>query len=127
MNFSYTVQANKDFDSCVSEVEKISASKGFKVLFIHDVKSTLEGKGFKREPFKIIEICKADFAHTALDLEIDVGLFMPCKINVFTKGGSTYISAMRPALISDFFENQELKIIADEVDNIIRSIVDEAK
>ena len=127
MNYSYTVKTNKDLDSAVKAIEEITAAKSFRVLHIHDVQDTLAGKGFNREPYKIIEICNAGFAHKALGANIDVGLFLPCKINIYTNGGSTYISAMRPTMIADFFENSDLQKLAHEVDTIVRSIVDEAK
>jgi hypothetical protein len=52
---------------------------------------------------------------------------MPCKINVYIKDGETIISAMRPAMISGFFAEPDLKKLADEADFTVRSIIDEAK
>jgi uncharacterized protein (DUF302 family) len=125
MNLGYTCEVNKDFDRAVAEVEKRTADKGFRVLYTHNVQGTLAEKGLKRDPFKIVEICNSKFAHKVLGISEDVGLFMPCKINVYVKNGKTVISAMRPSLISEFFNNKELKEVADEVDAIVRSIVDE--
>jgi uncharacterized protein (DUF302 family) len=96
-------------------------------LFVHDVQATLGEKGFERTPFKIIEFCNSKFAHKVLGINEDAGLFMPCKINIYVKNGKTIISAMRPSMISEFFQNKELKEVADEVDAIVRSIVDEVK
>lgn len=127
MELAYTKKSQKKFDEAVAKVEEITAAKGFRVLHIHDVKATLREKGFERGPFNIIEICNARFAHQALGTTEDVGLFMPCKINVYIKNGETMISAMRPAMISEFFADPHLKELAEEVDTIVRSIVDEAK
>ena len=127
MELGYTVETRKGFDEAAAKVEELSAGKGFRVLHVHDVMATLAEKGFQREPFKTIEICNAKFAHKALGINEDVGLFMPCKINVYTRKGKTYISAMRPALIGDFFDDKQLKEVADEIDAIVMSIVDESK
>lgn len=127
MELGYTRVSDKDFDETVRKVEELTAAKGFRVLHTHDVKATLAEKGFQRGPFKIIEICNSKFAHKVLGVSEDVGLFMPCKINVYIKEGKTVISAMRPELIGEFFEGEELKHTALEVDAIVRSIVDEAK
>lgn len=127
MELAYTTKSDRKFDEAVSKIEEITATKGFRVLHIHDVKETLQEKGFEREPFKIIEVCNARFAHQALEISEDVGLFMPCKINVYTKHGETVISAMRPAMISDFFAEPRLRELAEEVDTVVRSIVDEAR
>jgi uncharacterized protein (DUF302 family) len=127
MKLGYTVETSKGFDDAAAKVEEMSVGKGFRVLHVHDVRATLAEKGFQREPFKIIEICNSKFAHKALEINEDVGLFMPCKINVYIKNGKTYISAMRPSLISDFFNQKQLREVADEIDAIVRSIVDESK
>jgi uncharacterized protein (DUF302 family) len=127
MELGYTQKTTKNFDEIVARIEELTAEKQFRVLHIHDVKQTLSEKGLERGPFKIVEICNAKFAHNALGVTPDVGLFMPCKINVYTEGGKTIISAMNPRMISEFFDSPILKELADEVDTIVRSIVDEAK
>jgi uncharacterized protein (DUF302 family) len=127
MDLGYTCETNKGFDDAVAQLQERTAAKGFRVLYVHDVQSTLAEKGLERQPFKIIEICNSKFAHKVLGINEDVGLFMPCKINVYTKNGKTIISAMRPSMISEFFNKKELKEVADEVDAIVRSIVDEVK
>ncbi|MEE8417995.1 MAG: DUF302 domain-containing protein [candidate division Zixibacteria bacterium] len=127
MELAYTTKSKRKFDEAVTRIEEITAAKGFRVLYIHDVKATLQEKGFERGPFKIIEICNARFAHGVLGITEDVGLFMPCKINVYLKDGETVISAVRPSMIGEFFAEPRLKELAEEVDIIVRSIVDEAK
>jgi uncharacterized protein (DUF302 family) len=126
MDLDYTKLSDREFDDAVELVEKLTADKGFRVLHVHDVKATLDEKGFKRGPFKIVEICNAKFAHSALSITENVGLFMPCKINIYTKSGKTVISAARPQMISEFFSEPDLKDLAMEVDGVVRSIVDEA-
>lgn len=127
MELNYTKESGRNFDDAVARIEELTASRGFRVLHVHDVKATLDEKGFERGPFKIIEICNAKFAHQALGIAEDVGLFMPCKINVYVKNDKTVISAMRPAMISQFFDDPDLKSLAEEVDGVVRSIVDEAR
>ncbi len=127
MELGYTTKSKREFDEAVAKIEEVTAAKGFRVLHVHDVKATLQEKGFERGPFKIIEVCNARFAHQTLGIAEDVGLFMPCKINVYIKDNETVISAMRPAMISEFFAEPRLKELAAEVDIIVRSIVDEAK
>ena len=127
MELGYTKKTKKSFDEVVAKIEELTAARQFRVLHVHDVKATLDEKGLQREPFKIIEICNAKFAHKALGITPDVGLFLPCKINVFTKDGETVISAMNPKMISEFFDDPGLGELADEVNAIVRSIVDEAE
>lgn len=127
IKFDYTVGTNKSFDEAVSSVEKETAKVGFKVLHIHDVKATIGAKGFEIEPFKIIEVCNAESAYTVLQADIKIGLCLPCKINVYIKGGKTFISGMRPIVLPQFFPEADLGSLPEEVDQTIRRIIDRAK
>src|SRR3989344_574059 len=85
MEFDYTIITTKTFNEAVQSVQDEIAKAGMRVLYVHDVQKTLGEKGFKREPFKIIEFCSAKFANEFLSADIKIGLCMPCKINVYTK------------------------------------------
>jgi len=125
--FGYTVQTNKSVDQAVAAVEKEAQANSFRVLHIHDVQATLKEKGFEREPFRIVEVCNSKFAHRVLQEDIDIGLFLPCKINVYTNKGKTFISGLRPAIMKEFFKNKNIDEVADEVETVVRKIVDSAK
>ncbi|KKR86984.1 MAG: hypothetical protein UU34_C0008G0008 [Candidatus Curtissbacteria bacterium GW2011_GWA1_41_11] len=127
MDFDYTVTTEKSFDEAVKAVEKETKNAGFRVLYIHDVTATLQEKGFEIEPFKIVEICNAKSAYTVLKADIKIGLCLPCKINVYRKDGKTYISGMRPVILSQFFPKANLGNLPVEVDEIIRGIIDKSK
>jgi len=127
MDFDYTVTTKKPFDEAVKAVMKETKKTGFNVLHIHDVTVTLVEKGFRIEPFKIIEICNAKSAYTVLQADIKIGLCLPCKINVYQKDGQTYISGMRPVILPQFFPKANLGNLTTEVDKIIRGIIDRSK
>lgn len=127
MLFDYTVKTSKSFDQAVKSVEQGTTKAGFKVLYVHDVKKTLKAKDFEIKPLKIIEICNAKLAYRALKADIKIGLCLPCKINVYVKDGSTYISGMRPIVFPQFFPEADLGSFPEEVDKMIRSIIDKAK
>lgn len=127
MNFDYTVTTKKSFDEAVTSVERETRTAGFRVLHIHDVTATLAEKEFEIEPFKIIEVCNAKSAYTVLKADIKIGLCLPCKINVYVKDGKTYISGMRPIILSQFFPQANLGNLPMEVDAIIRQIIDQSR
>src|SRR3989338_8975610 len=126
-NFDYTVSTNKSFDEAVVSVEEETKKAGFRVLHIHDVATTLAEKNFKIEPFKIIEICNAKSAYTVLQADIKIGLCLPCKINVYIKDKQTFISGMRPIILSQFFAQADLGERPKEIDQIIQNIINNAK
>ncbi|MEK7141428.1 MAG: DUF302 domain-containing protein [Patescibacteria group bacterium] len=127
MDFDYTSTTAKAFDETVQSVQDEIVKNGMRVLYIHDVQKTLSEKGFQREPFKIIEFCNAKFASEFLDIDIKIGLCLPCKINVYRKDGQMFISGMRPIILTQFFPHADLGERPKEVDQIIQNIINNAK
>src|SRR3989338_10372460 len=125
--FDYTIIKIKNFDEAVQSAQDEIVKAGMRVLYVHDVQKTLAEKGFERDSFKIIEFCSAKYASEFLNADIKIGLCMPCKINVYVKDGQTFISAMRPIILPQFFPNTDLGAKPEEIDRIIRNIIDNAK
>lgn len=126
MEFDHTKTTAKGFDEAVESVHEEIAKAGMRVLHVHDVQKTLGENGFERDPFKIIEFCNAKLANEFLDMDIKIGLCLPCKINVYRKDGQTFISGMRPIVLSQFFPQAGLGEKPKEIDRIILGIVDGA-
>jgi len=127
MEFDYTIITTKTFDDTFQSVQDEIAKAEMRVLYIHDVQKTLAEKGFQREPFKIVEFCSAKFANEFLNKDIKIGLCLPCKINVYTKDGQTFISGMRPIILPQFFPEVDLGERPKEIDQIIQNIINNTK
>jgi len=127
MDFDYTQTTSKNFDLAVKSVEDEIAKAGMMVLHIHDVQKTLTEKGFEREPFKIVEFCNAKYANDFLNADIKIGLCLPCKINVYVKDDQTFISGMRPNILSQFFPDADLGDKPQEIDKKIQDIINHSK
>ena len=127
MEFDYTITTTKNFDVAVQDVQDEIAKAGMRVLYVHDVQKTLVEKGFAREPFKMVEFCNAKFANEFLNVDIKIGLCIPCKINVYVKDGQTFISGMRPIILPQFFPQADLGERPKEIDQIIQNIINNAK
>lgn len=125
--FQYTVPSNKGFDLAVEAIERKAAEKGFRVLHTHDFAGTLAEKGFPREPLKLVEICNARYASEALKKDVSVALMLPCPIAVYTKDGKTFISTMKPSVLTDFYPEADLGETAAAVEKIVLEIIQEAK
>jgi uncharacterized protein (DUF302 family) len=87
----------------------------------------LNEKGFPIEPIKIIEICNAKYANQVLARDIKIALMLPCPISVYEKSGKTYISALKPSVMSSFYPDADVEAIAQEVENIVVEIVNLSK
>jgi uncharacterized protein (DUF302 family) len=122
-SFAYTLRSDKPAETVVAAIEKLVADNGFRVLHIHDVQATLAEKGLQREPLKIIEVCNSRFAYEALQKNMDVALFMPCRFTVYTVGGKTMVSLGRPTMISQMMPQAGLEQLAGEVEATLTKVM----
>lgn len=120
---AYTIQSDKPFAEVVANIETQTAEHKFRVLAVHDVQETLAEKGLERGPLKIIEVCNAGFAHQALQKDINVALFMPCRYSVYEKDGKTFVTLGRPMMISQMMPQAGLEDLASDVENTLKSIM----
>jgi len=126
-SFLYTVDTTKSFEAAVEAVREKVAEKNFRVVNTYDVASTLAEQGYPRGPLKVIEVCNARFASQALDKDINVALMLPCPIAVYTEGGKTFISTMRPSALAAFSPGSGLEEIATQVEQVVLQIINEAR
>ena len=123
---AFTLHSNKPFAQVVASLEENVAAHKFRVLHIHDVQATLAEKGFTRDPLKIIEVCNAGFANAALQKDLHVALFMPCKFTVYTDGTGTVVNLARPSLISQMMPNAGLEQLAADVESTLITVMKES-
>ncbi len=121
----YSIDSDKKFEEISERLEKIAPEKGFRVLAVHDVRETLAGKGFEIEPLKIFELCNAGFAYKALGNDINVAMFMPCKIVVRPHEQKTKMTLVRPSMIAEMLPEAGLNDLAMEVEKQMIGIMDE--
>jgi uncharacterized protein (DUF302 family) len=124
---SYQLESGKSFDEISRLLDKTSPERGFRVLAIHDTKATLAEKGFQIEPLKIFEVCNAGFAYKALNKNINVSLFMPCKIVVRAEKGKTIMTLAKPSMISEMLPGSGLEELANDVEKQLIGIMNEIK
>jgi uncharacterized protein (DUF302 family) len=122
----YTIETTRGVDEVVAQFEKLVPEHQFRVLHIHDVQATLAEKGFERDPLKIIEVCNSGFAHKALEMSIDVAMFMPCRYTVYAEGDKTKVTLARPGMIAMMMPGIGLEELAGDVEQRLKTIMEEA-
>ncbi len=125
-DLAYTQTTTKPFAEVVAAFERLVPEHQFRILHIHDVQATLAEKGLQRAPLKIIEVCNAGFAHQALQKEMQVALFMPCRFTVHTEGTTTIVTLARPTMISQMLPDSGLDALAADVEATLRKIMQAA-
>jgi len=99
----------------------------FGVMQVHNLKETMAKKGveFARECL-IFEVCQPQQAKKVLDQDMSVSTALPCRISVYEEGGKTILATLKPTTLLEMFNAPQLKGVAQEVENTIVKIMNEA-
>ena len=125
----YIVDSRKPFGQAVVDLDAAVRRHQFGVLHVHDLGATLRSKG---QPFegecKVFEVCNPRQAANVLARNPDLNMALPCRISVYTEGGTTRIGMIEPArMLGMLSDDPALEPIAREVGDATRRMIDEAK
>ena len=123
----YTKESSKNIDEVGRILEEVIKQKKFGVLAVHNLKETMAKKGveFEKE-CRIYEVCNPIQAKKVLEVNIEISTALPCRISIFTEGGKTKLSTIKPTAMLSMYQNPELKGVAEEIEKAIIEAMDEA-
>ncbi|MFC5195895.1 MULTISPECIES: DUF302 domain-containing protein [Bizionia] len=122
--FNKTVKGN--FNDAIENVTEALKTEGFGVLTEIDIKATLKKKlDVNFNDYKILGACHPTYAHKALLAENKIGTMLPCNVIVQRlESGDIEVSAVNPMASMQAVENDDLKGIAEEITNKLKSVID---
>jgi uncharacterized protein (DUF302 family) len=124
MKYGFSKITDYGFEQAIDKVTEELKKEGFGVLTTIDVKDTLKKKidvDFKK--YTILGACNPKLAHSALQVEEELGLLLPCNIIVYEKSGKTVVSVFDPIIMTVVIENPEMKPVAEEVKNKLQRVL----
>ena len=125
----YVVDTEKTFEQASIDLESSVKNLGFGVLHVHDLGETLRNKGIDfEENCRVFEVCNPIQAAKVLSTDMRLNMALPCRISVFTQGGSTKIGLIKPAqMLAALSEDPALLEVANEVEEKTIQMVNMAK
>ncbi len=124
-NFLIKKRVSLDLPKAEETLKSLLKEEGFGVLCEIDVKETLKQKlGIDYTDYKILGVCNPPLAHSALEEEKDLGIFLPCNIVLYKEGGQTVVSAIMPEAMMGILQNEKLNSIAQEAQSKIKRVID---
>ncbi|MCS6956855.1 MAG: DUF302 domain-containing protein [Aquificaceae bacterium] len=120
-------ETTKSIEEVRSAIEEKAKSKGFGVMSVHEVSNILENKGVPID-YKciIVEVCSPRHASKVLSADPYISTAMPCRIALFEKDGKTVISTIAPTAMLDMYNRPELRDVAEEVERLMKEIMEES-
>lgn len=99
----------------------------FGVMQVHNLKESLVKKGveFTHECL-IYEVCQPKQAKKVLDANMSLSTALPCRISIFEEDGKTFLATLKPTTLLGMFNAPHLEGVAQEVENTIVKIMNEA-
>ena len=125
----HIVETAKDVETAVRDLEEAVKRNKFGVISVLDLQQKMKEKGVEfAHACKILEVCNPQQASRVLTQNMAVSTALPCRISVYEEGGRTKIATILPsAKLAVFPGAKDLKPIAEEVEQQILKMIDEAK
>ncbi|WP_435184266.1 DUF302 domain-containing protein [Halobellus sp. EA9] len=123
MTYTTSISVDGAFEDVVETTTDALAAEGFGVLCDIDVQATLKEKlGEEFRDYRILGACNPEFAHQAMEEELELGALLPCNVIVYADDdGGVVVSAVAPDKLLSVVENDALDPVADEVDERLQS------
>jgi len=124
MQYGFSKTIDIPYEQAIEKVTAELKKEGFGVLTFIDVKETLKQKinvDFKK--YAILGACNPPIAHKALQTEEELGLLLPCNVIVYEKDGRTQVSIFDPMVMTWIMENDQMKLIAAEVQEKLQRVL----
>ena len=127
MDVQYKVATNKSFENAIEDLKSSLSNHHFGVLWELNFKDKLAEKGLEfNKNFTILEVCNPKQAKEVLEHNIEVGFFLPCKMVVYEDDNSVYIGMPKPTKLINMVD-KGLSAVAEEVENVLKAAIEEAK
>lgn len=104
-----------------------AARHKFGIVHVHDLQQTMRNKGVEFDKqVHIFEVCNPHQAKKVLEANGAVSSALPCRISVYETAEGLRLSTILPTAIMGMFGTPELAQVAEEVEAVVKAMIDEA-
>lgn len=123
----YRVKSQKTLGEVASGLEAAAERHKFGVMAVHDLKAKMKEKGveFERDCL-IYEVCNPHQAKKVLEANAELSTALPCRIAVYSEGAGLTLATLRPTALIDLFKTPALRAVAQEVEEVLVQMMNEA-
>jgi uncharacterized protein (DUF302 family) len=123
----YRVQSTKSLSDVARDLEAATQRHKFGVMGVYDLKAKMREKGveFERDCL-IFEVCNPGQAKKVLEKNAEISTALPCRISVFRDGEDLVLATIKPTVMLRLFGGKGLEQVAQEVEEAVFAIMQEA-
>lgn len=123
----YRRVTSKTPEEAILALKSALADRRFGVLWELNFKDKLKEKGVETDVyFHLLEICNPQKAKEALEIDLEMGFFLPCRAVVYVKDSKTMMGIMKPSVLLETSGNKDLLEMAKNVEAILIEALNEA-
>lgn len=126
MNYHFSKTIESTMDQAIEKVTEELKKEGFGILMDINIQKTFKEKiDVDFRPYRILGTCNPNIGHEVLQIDENMGVFLPCHVVVQeTEGGRVKVSSIDPIAPMSAVEIPELEPIGMKVQNVLRSIIE---
>lgn len=122
-----TVRSAQGFEESMSTLQAAIVGHGYKVSRVQRVDIGLTSKGYKTDKYRVVFFADpSEFDHLTATYPQLIP-YLPISVAIFAEGETTIVSAARPALLSQFYTQAELKPVFARWEKDLVEILDEVR
>ena len=123
----YKIRTSKNLQEVASALEIAAQKYQFGVLAVHDLKAKMKEKGveFDRDCL-VYEVCNPHQAKKVLEANPEISSALPCRISIYANDGGLALATLRPTALIGVFATPALRVVAQEVEDVILKMMEEA-
>jgi len=117
-SYYFNKSVNYSYEIAIEKVKAALKEQEFGIITEIDMHETLAEKleGVSIQPYKILGACNPKFAYQTMQIEENIGLFLPCKVLIKkVDDNTTEVVMVNPSAMMQMLGNKELLSVADEV------------
>ncbi len=123
----YQVKTKKSLSDVTRDLEAATQRHKFGIMGTYDLKSKMEEKGVEFEgECLIFEICNPHQAKKVLEKDMEISTVLPCRISIYSEGDQVVLATLKPTAMLALFDTPSLESAAQEVEEAIFAIMQEA-
>ncbi len=113
-------------EEAIQKVTEELKKEGFGVLSDLNFKEILKNKlDVDLKPYRVLSVCNPPSAYKILQVEEQIGLFLPCNVIVYVNDSSqTVVAAIDPLPNMSIVGNDVVNSVATEIQGVLKKVID---